>query len=139
MENRYDAEKIDKILSIAIKVLTVVFAVMVLFLLFAIKDDIRTGYDASYFHNDVVNSRYYDILYGRSYNIEINKKATKELEEYYAVAMYFEAASLYKAYKVYGDEELATFYEKRMHEFENGMGSLKNVKKDVDKQLNLMY
>lgn len=137
MEIKYDTEKLDKILSIAIKVLIVVFAIIVLFLLFAIKDDIRTGYDASYFHDDVVNSRYYEMLYAHAYNIEIDKKTTKELEEYYAVAGYFEAASLYKAYGIYGDEELVNFYEDKMNDFEKSMGSLASVKQDINKQLNL--
>lgn len=61
----------------------------------------------------------------------------KEFEEYKAVADYFEAVFLQKAYASYGDMENANKYEKKAKSCEEGMGEYSYTKEEIDKMLEI--
>lgn len=64
-------------------------------------------------------------------------KSNDTLEECYAVAAYYEAATYYKAYLKAGDHDLAMKKKKIMDEQAALMGDLSYVAEDIDKKLEL--
>lgn len=61
----------------------------------------------------------------------------KELQEYYGVAKYFEAASLYHAYDTVGNVEIAQRFKAKMDAAVAEMGSWVVAKDPIDKRLGL--
>ena len=70
-------------------------------------------------------------------NIQSGCEGDAELKEYYGVAKYYEAASLYKAYLKAGNTEQAEKYQERMNAALNEMGEWMIVKEPIHEQLGI--
>lgn len=80
----------------------------------------------------------YSTMIGNQYrNTLEGHEGNKTMQEYYGVAQYYEAASLYRAYTVVGNEEQAADFLKKMEAAEKEMGGLSIVKDSIHKQLGL--
>lgn len=79
-----------------------------------------------------IQSENYCEMVGYMHSNEVNGvKATKDMEECYAVARYYEAASMYKAYKAVGKNAKAEEQEEIMKEQLAMMGELSYVAEDI--------
>lgn len=64
-------------------------------------------------------------------------RVTENLGECYAVAEYYEAASLYKAYKQMGNKAQTALYKGKMEDAVSRMGALSYTGKNINKRLGL--
>jgi len=70
-------------------------------------------------------------------NVAEGKENVKELQEYYGVARYFEAASEYKMYTEAGKEDLAKEALKAMEDAYAQMGDFSIVREKIHKKLGI--
>ena len=70
-------------------------------------------------------------------NVALGKGEEKELQEYYAVARYYEAASYYKIYLEKNDEDRRTKEFEKMQEAFSQMGDFSFVRDKIHKVLEL--
>lgn len=114
------------VLDIFLIIASIVLAGKIVTLIEDVKYDIEMGTDESSFYYHLEDREYpYIVNYGAEALAE--KKSgynTVGMQECYAVGDYYEAASLYKAYLVTGDEERAARMKERMEEAEGSMGEL---------------
>lgn len=111
------------ICDLIIGVLAVVIVIMVL----AISSEVVVSWDGGYSENSLYynmrDGRYANMVEMVRYNEACGVKETDALAEYYGVAHYYEAASLYKAYLELGDTEQADAYKAAMEEAQEEMGA----------------
>lgn len=62
-------------------------------------------------------------------------KPTEDMQEYYGVAKYFEAASYYKLYEAEGDQTRMEYYGERMDDALQEMGELKFLEEKILEKL----
>lgn len=124
--------KKNLILNIIIIVLSVMlFLLTVTFLIETV--DYQRSYKVT--EGDMINYvRYqeYDVLVECMYSNEANGiKPTGDMEELYAVALYYENAVLYQAYQVSGNADEAQKKYNRMKECEGQMGDFAFAKEEI--------
>ena len=95
------------------------------------------GYSADSFYYSITDERYYSMVGAYHSNTQGGFEADKDTKEYYGVAKYFEAASLYYAYQVAGNEEMAEFFSEKMKLAEEEMGGWAATKKPIRKYLGI--
>ena len=88
-------------------------------------------YDADSFYYRLSDGDYGAMVEMYYSNESNNVKPDEELEMYYAVAKYFEAASWYKAYSEAGDSQWMVVYREAMDEAEAEMESLSMLAEDI--------
>lgn len=125
------------ILNIVIIVLSFFFIMSAGMMIGEFHDVFTTWHSADSFYYNVSNEKFFELVGKYHTNTQNNDKQDKKLQEYYGVAKYFEAASLYHAYEVYGDEEMTTFFKERMDSAEQEMGGWSITKKSIRKQLGM--
>lgn len=89
------------------------------------------------FYYAIEGERYYNIVGGYHRNTHAGFEGNADMKEYYGVAKYYEAASLYKAYSVAGNTEQAEKYLERMKQAETEMGGWSIAKKPIHAQLGI--
>ena len=89
------------------------------------------------FYYNVEGEQYYNMVGGYYSNIFAGYEGNRNMKEYYGVAQYFEAASLYKAYTSVGNTELADIFLERMKKLEAEMGGWSIAKEPIHKQLGI--
>lgn len=121
------------IFNIVISILSVILVITTASVAYSFWDYSRVYvYDEERFWN-CIQSESYDYIVSCMYENEINGvKTTKDLEECYAVARYFEAASFYKAYEQNGKTDKAKEKQKIMEEQKEKMGELSFAAGDID-------
>ncbi|MFT3985727.1 MAG: hypothetical protein QM697_17645 [Lachnospiraceae bacterium] len=85
----------------------------------------------------VKNGEYGNLVYsvnGKKYS---NQEDSQTYRELYAVAGYFEAASLYHAYQEIGNTEEEAKLQKKMEENSTLLGELSFTKEDIDNKLGI--
>ena len=92
---------------------------------------------ASSFWWDYDNGRYVDSIQSRYENTYNGVKETDELKQCYAVAEYFEAASLYKASVHTGKEDKAMKHLETMAKAYSEMGDVSYLAEDIDAKLGI--
>ena len=121
------ARKRQSPLMVVVIVLAVVVAVLFAAAAYRINDAAQ-GYAVDYSARDyryaAVSGRY-GMLYDTAIQ-DMSKKAryTAEVEEYRALAFYYEQAVLEHAYRVAGDTGKADAFAERMQEYEAQLGSM---------------
>lgn len=89
------------------------------------------------FYN-ALEAKNYSTMVGNQYrNILEGHEGNATMQEYYGVARYYEAASLYKAYAEVGNEELAAAFLEKMKQEESEMGGWTIAIDDIHKQLGI--
>ncbi len=89
------------------------------------------------FYNALENQNYSTMVGNQYRNVLEGHEGNETMQEYYGVAKYYEAASLYKAYTVVGNEEQAAAFLKKMEAAEGEMGGWSIAKDSIHKQLGL--
>lgn len=89
------------------------------------------------FYNALQNENYSTMIGNQYRNVLEGHEGNETMQEYYGVAKYYEAASLYKAYTVVGNEEQAAAFLKKMEAAESEMGGWSIAKDSIHKQLGL--
>ncbi len=140
MENkaRIGSQKIIKlILNVVIVVVVLLFlltaGVMVTEIFSAFAQPYR-GRSNDYY---IKQERYFQLIDGYYSNTIAGFEGTVEEKEYYGVAEYYEAASLYKAYTVAGNTEMADLFLEKMQQAELKMGGWVITKEPIHKQLGI--
>lgn len=128
----------DHIFNIMIGILCVVLVITTFVTVGNFLDNMRIyTYDEEDFLYCIQSENYYEMV-GYMHNNEVNEvKVTKGMEECYAVARYYEAASMYKAYQAVGRNSEAKEQKDIMQEQMDAMGELSYAVEDIDKQLEL--
>ncbi len=137
MKNKEKANVVKWILNIIIIVLSFFFFVTVCATLSELNDAFGYNYDADSFYYKLQSENYRDMVQARYHNIMNGHNGNATLKEYYGVAEYYEMASLYKAYTVAGNEEMATHFQNKMQEAEKRMGDWNITKDSIHKQLGI--
>jgi len=124
-------------------ILDIIIAGLTVFLMFMIG---FAAEEMSYSYNVFDEDSFYWRLESEEYsgmvnmyymNMAAGKGDAKELQEYYGIARYFEAAADYKMYIEAGDGESAKEAYAKMEEAYGQMGELAIVKKKIDAKLGL--
>ncbi len=89
------------------------------------------------FYN-ALEAKNYSTMVGNQYrNVLEGHEGNETMQEYYGVAKYYEAASLYNAYMVVGNEEQAAAFLKKMEQAEDEMGGWSIAKDSIHEQLGI--
>lgn len=93
------------------------------------------GYEDYSFYYSMKDGQYERMVRMYHYNEAYDVRQTSELTEYYGVARYYEAASLYKAYLASGDTQKAADYKATMDEVQDQMGAFSSQADAIEEQL----
>lgn len=140
MKSKMKLEK-QKSLEVALNVV-IFFLVLILVLVVIIttksfKDVSTYHFDESSFSYDLGYKNYKGMVYKYYQNKNMDYQVSREMQEYYGVARFYEAATIYKAYKTVGDAANSDFFQERMKQAEVEMGDWIVVKEDILKELEI--
>ena len=122
---------VNIVLDIVIALLCLAFVLAVVFALDMYRESFAWSYDADSFYYRLSDGDFGAMVEMYYYNESNNVKPDEELEMYYGVAKYFEAASWYKVYSEAGDSQWTAVYRQAMDEAEADMGSLNMLAEDI--------
>ncbi len=128
---------------VALNVFTVILSLVVAVLIVGIFSFgvFERGYswhaDEDSFYYSITDGDYACLVENYHQNIVSGYADNKDLQEYYGAARYFEAASLYHAYDVAGNEEMKEKFRKKMEEAKAEMGCWAVAGEQMDKTLGL--
>ena len=88
-------------------------------------------------HYRLEDGEFYRMVEAYHLNVQGGHEASEEMQEYYGVAKYYEAASLYKAFVENGDLERAERELEKMEEAKDEMGQWVIVESQIKEQLGL--
>lgn len=130
-----------KTVTMILNVLMILLCFVLVITCVLVTKEVKDGYtsyadeDTFYYAIKAENFSYVVDSYHR--NVVSSNGDKKSLLEYYGVAKYFEAASLYHAYDTVGNEEMAERFKKKMDMAVAEMGSWAVAKEPIDKKLGL--
>ena len=128
------------IFNIIIGILSFVLLITLLVVAGNLMDASRSfTYDEDNFFYGIQGERYESIVGYMYKNEACGVKPSGDMEECYAVARYYEAASYYKAYEQAGDSSQAAQKRAIMKEEETRMGELSYVKNKIDAALKIDF
>ena len=125
------------VLDIVIGIMSVLAVGAVIFTINMFAEEWSFSYDAESFYYRLESEDYRDMVEMYYMNETAGVKPDEELEQYYGVAKYFEAASYYKVYHDAEDEEQMAKYLNRMEMAREQMGALNIAAEDIDDKLGL--
>lgn len=127
-----------RISSIAIIILSITLVYWSAQLIYEVKSyDYDTTTDVYTLSYCIQNKDYAQLVKLMYQNETEELEADEELQEYYAVARYFEAASMYKAYVDAGEKEKANQKLLIMNEQEKLTGELQFVIENINEKLKI--
>ncbi len=124
-------------------ILDVMIAGLTVFLMFMIGFAVEEAtydnnlYDENSFYWRLESEEYASMVNMYYMNVAEDKENARDLQEYYGVAKYFEAATNYKMYVEAGKSELAEAAYEQMEEAYEQMGDFSIVKGKIDAKLGL--
>lgn len=136
--NRLHKEKRGPIrwgLDLVIGFLCVILVGTVIFAVSTIKEDWNYSHDVDSFYYRLQDEDFGTMVEMYYRNKEAGVKGNRELQQYYGIAEYFEAASYYKAYKETGREEQLKKYADKMEHALTHMGELSFVSDSICQSL----
>lgn len=128
---------VNMILNIITVVLSICFLMTVGVMIDEFYQAFTPGYSEDSFYYYITGEQYHSLVGAYHSNTQEGFQPNKDMKEYYGVAKYFEAASLYHAYQVAGNEEQAAFFAKKMEQAESEMGGWSVTKEPIGKYLEL--
>ena len=136
MENKVKGER----QRIVLWVLNIIIIILSFLLIMTIGVMIKEGYNVLSAAHDqqsiqyaLQGDRYYDMVRYYHDNVQAGFEGDSTMKEYYGVAKYYEAASLYHAYTVAENTSMAEHFQEKMEQAEKEMGSW-SITKDVIKE-----
>lgn len=94
-------------------------------------------YSESSLMYDIADERYFRLLEDIRANENAPGDYMKGFSEYKAVADYYEAVSLRKAYAAFGDEQEAQKWADKAEKSQNGMGDYAFTKEKIDREFGM--
>lgn len=140
MENKTknETQKIVKwVLNSIIVAVSVFFIIMVVLMIEEVYHAVTPLYGENNFSYSVNNERYCEMVGNYYHNTLAGFEGNKTMKEYYGVAKYYEAASLYHAYTEVGNVEMAEHFLQKMEQAEGEMGGWSITKKPINQQLGM--
>lgn len=128
---------VNWVLNIVIVVLSFFFVMTAGVMIEELYTAFAPTYDEDNFYYDITDERFSRMVGGYHANVQAGFEGNADMKEYYGVAKYYEAASLYHAYTVAGNEELAMVFQQKMEQAEEEMGSWSITKEPINKQLGI--
>ena len=128
---------VNIILNIVIVVLCFFFVITAGVMIGELYHAFTPVYSAEGFSYKIEDERYHGMVGAYHSNTQADFEGDEDMQEYYGVAKFFEAASLYHAYQVAGNEEMVAFFEKKMEQAEKEMGSWSITKEPILKYLGI--
>lgn len=135
--NKRRRKPVHLILDIVIGIFSVLLVGAVVFTVKMINEDVNFHYDVESFYYRLQDENYSNMVEMYHMNEEAGVKSDAELEQYYGIAKYFEAASYYRAYQEAGEMEQMKKYEAQMKNAEKEMGQLEFVSDQIDEKLGI--
>ena len=140
MKNKNRIQR-QNVVIMVMNIVIIVLSILLLCTILVMTEELKYAF-SSFSDTDNIS---YNVEYGQysrlteQYHMSIEEgvKANKELEEYFGVAKYFEAAYMYNAFRVVGDAERASREEAKMEQAYEQMGSWNIVKKEIHDRLGL--
>lgn len=130
-----------KIVNIVLNILIVVAAFFLILTVGVMVEEIYSEatpmYSEDSFYYNLEEERYFNMVDAYYRNTMAGFTGNREMKEYYGVAQYFEASSLYQAYTVYGNAEQAGHFLEKMEQVETAMGGWSVAKDPIHKQLGI--
>ena len=137
MNTKSEPKAVNWILNIIIGIATFFFLLTAGVMIEEIVEEVTPTYNENSFCYAVEDEQYASLV-GKYYQNTIEgHEGNKVMKEYYGVAMYYEAASLYKAYTTVGNEEQAAVFLEKMEQAQEEMGGWSIAKDSIHKQLGL--
>lgn len=124
-------------LNIAIVLLALILIPFLFLVLEELKYSGRVQYKESTFAYRLEDGHYGSMVEYYHENVASHMEDEGNMEEYYAVARFYEAALYYKAFLNAGDETRSALYAEKMKEAQKELGSLTGFDKKILKQLEL--
>lgn len=128
---------VNRILNVLIVIAAFFFLMTAGVMIEEIVEVNTAGYSENSFYYSMEDERYYNMVGYYYYNTLAGFKGNSTMQEYYGVAKYYEAASLYRAYTVYGKEEQAGAFFQKMKQAEEEMGGWSIAIASIQKQLGI--
>lgn len=137
VETKPKSKVVNWILNILIIVAAFFFLITACVMIEAFADANFAMYSEDSFYYSIQNKNYAEMV-GKQYaNTMEGHEGNETMQEYYGVAKYYEAASLYKAYSVVGNEEQAAVFAEKMKQAEEEMGGWSIAKDSIHEQLGI--
>lgn len=124
-------------LDLAIGFLCIVLLFSVIKMVQEFMYNYQVSYSANSFQYRLEEESYSNMVRMYYENQAANVKKSAQLQEYYAVALYFEAASYYKAYQETGDTARAQVQQEKMNECAENLGDFAFVRESIDEKLEI--
>ncbi len=128
---------VNLILNLIIVVLCFAFVITAGVMIGEFYQALTPTYSSDNFHYKIEAEQYYDMVGAYHGNTQAGFEGDKDMQECYGVTKYFEAASLYHAYQVAGNEEMVAFFAKKMEQAEKEMGGWSITKEPILKYLGI--
>lgn len=128
---------INWILNIIIVIATFFFLITAGVMIEAIVEEASPTHSENSFYYALEDGRYAELVGNCYRNTLAGHEGSATMQEYYGVAMYYEAASLYNAYTEVGNEAQATVFLEKMKLAEEEMGGWSIAKDAIHKQLGI--
>lgn len=128
---------IATILNIVIIVLCLVLVIMLALAIESVHSTFMWRADGDSFYYAIKDGNYDTVVEYYHRNIQAGHEDDADMKEYYGVAKYYEAASLYKAYSDAGNAEQAKRYRERMNSAQNEMGEWVIAREAIHEQLGI--
>lgn len=126
---------ITNIIIVILSIILVFFSVSLISQLVNYKSAYQASENTLYMQ--IRDGDYFSMLDEVKQNRILGVHENAEYKECYAVADYFEAASLYKAYMENGQEKMAAKYKEKMTESQKKMGDLTYTAEDINSKLGI--
>ena len=126
--------------NIILSILTIIFVILLAGFISEMSDmGYRYKEDANQMWYRIEDGKYADLVNVVERNRGIGVEETSDLQECYAIADYYQAASLYKVKMAVGDLEAAEKYKKLMNKKRYYFEQVSFVFDDIDIQLGIEY
>ena len=140
MENK--SRKIHRSLLTLVMNIVIIFVCVLLVLVGSVafsslRDAFSPWYTEDSMYYSLDDGSFYRMVEGYHMNVQEGVEGNRTMQEYYGVAKYYQAASMYKAFLEIGDEERAARELERMEETRKEMGEWIVAEQEMKEQLGL--
>ncbi len=124
-------------MNVIIIILCIFFVICVGLAVMGLQDAFSVTYSENTMYYRLDDGDFYQMVEGYHMNLQEGHKASAEMQEYYGVAKFYEAASMYKAFYETGDIERAARELEKMNLARPEMGGWAMVETKILEQLDI--
>lgn len=123
--------------NVAIVILCIVFVSCAGLAVSGLRDAFSVTYSENNMYYRLYDENFYQMVEGYYTNLQEGHEPGEEMKEYYGVAKFYEAASMYKAFSETGDMERAAREQEKMKFARQEMGDWTIVEPQILEQLDI--